>query len=127
MERDQSMGDALRSTIEDARDLLRGEIALAAVELRLELDRMRTGALLFTAAAVSAVIAAGLMLMAVAWAVVAGLAWPAWAGFAIVACVALCGAVLLALAGRRYLGGPHMPHTIATMKENLAWIRARTP
>lgn len=74
MERyDQSIADVLQSTIRHARDLLRGEIALARAELRVELGHIRAAALLFAAAAVSAVIAVVFLLTAAAWAIAAGL------------------------------------------------------
>jgi hypothetical protein len=40
----------------------------------------------------------------------------------------LLAAVGFAAVGRGYLNGhTRLPHTTATMKENLAWMRARTP
>jgi len=38
-----SIADVLRSTLHDAQDLVRGEIALAKAELRQEVGRIRTG------------------------------------------------------------------------------------
>jgi hypothetical protein len=121
-----SIADVLRTTLQHAQDLVRAEIALARSELRLELQRMRAAALLFAGAALSAAIAVIFLLTAAAWAIPAAFAWPAWTGFAIVGGAVLVAAVGLGLAGRAYAGGRPMPHTVATMKENLAWMRART-
>lgn len=124
---DQSIADVLRSTIHDAQDLVRGEIALAKAELREEVARVRGGAIALSTAAVTALIAVVFLLTAVAWAIPVMMAWAAWTGFAIVGGVLLIAALALGMMGRRRLNGHrHMPHTLDTMKENMQWMRART-
>ena len=124
---DDSIADLLRSTIRDAQELVRGEVALARAELREEARRIGAGAAALAAAAVAAVIAAVFLLTAVAWAIADVFGWPAWAGFAGVGAVVAIAGLVLAKRGRNRLNGDrHMPRTVDTMKENFRWMRART-
>lgn len=119
---DQSIADLLRTTFQDAQDLIRGEVALAKAELRQEVTRMRAGAVALTVAAVAGVIALMFLLTALAWVIPAMTGWPVWTGFAIVGGVALLAAIAFALMGRRRLSAErHMPLTMETMKENMRW------
>ena len=124
---ENSMADVIRSTIHDAQELVRGEIALAKAELRDELRRIGAGVAALAVAAAGALIAVIFLLTAAAWGIAAGFNVPAWAGFAIVGGVVLIAAALLAMMGRKRLNGQqHLPLTMATMKENMQWTRART-
>ena len=123
---DQSIADVIRSTIHDAQDLVRSEIALAKAEMRQEVRRVGAGAALMAAAAVGALIALVFLLTAVAWSIPALLQWPAWTGFALVGAVVLFAAIVLAMLGRnRFNTERHMPLTTDTLKENMQWTRAR--
>ena len=124
---DQSIGETLRSTIQDAQDLLRSEIALAKAELQAEVKTFGAAVVTLTAAAVSGLLALVFLLTALAWAVPPLLGWPVWSGFAMVGVLAAVAAAGLAMTGRKKLNGQrHMPLTSDTMKENLQWMRART-
>lgn len=124
---DDSLVDVLRTTIRDAQELLRSEIALARAELGQEIQRARTGVIALTAAAAAALIAVVFVLTAAAWAVPVLLGWPIWSGFALVGVVtAIAAALLLAMGRRRLNGQPHMRLTMKTMKENLKWMRTRS-
>lgn len=124
---DQSIADVIRSTIHDAQDLVRGEIALAKAELRDEVRRVGAGVAAFAAAGVAALIAVVFLLTALAWAIPAVMGWAAWTGFAIVGAIVLLAAAALAMVGRKRLNGErHMPLTVDTLKENMQWTRART-
>jgi hypothetical protein len=124
---DQSIVDVLKSTVQDAQDLLRSEIALAKSELREEVRTVGSGAAALGAAAVSGLVAVVFLLTALAWAVPPLLGWPVWSGFAIVGVLAAVAAAVLAMTGRSKLNSRrHMPLTSDTMKENLKWMRART-
>ena len=125
---DQSIVDVVRRAIHDAQELMRSEIALAKAEAREELSRLAGGAALLAAAAASVVIGLVFLLTAVAWGLSEGLAWPVWSGFAVVAVLMLVLSVILAVAGRsRIQSGARMPLTVETLKENVKWMRARTP
>jgi hypothetical protein len=126
---DGSIGDLIRSTIQDAQDLVRGEIALAKAELRQEVRRVGIGAGILAAAAVSGLVAIIFLLTALAWGIPAAANWPAWSGFAIVGGIVLVLAVVLGMMGKSRLsanGEGRMPLTVETMKENMQWTRART-
>jgi hypothetical protein len=124
---DNSIVDLLRSTIRDAQELVRGEIALARAELREEVRRVGSGAAMLVAAAVGALLALAFLMAAAALGIAAVLQWPTWTGFAIVGGVVALLAVVLGLKGRNQLNAErHMPRTVDTMKENLQWMRART-
>jgi hypothetical protein len=125
---DQSIADVLRSTIQDAQALISSEIALAKAELRAEVRTVGTGAAALAAAAVSGLIALVFLLTALAWAMPPLLGWPVWSGFAVVGLVVAVCAAGLAMTGRSKLNRHrHLPLTSDTMKENLEWMRARTP
>jgi hypothetical protein len=122
----QSIADLLRTTIQDAQDLVRGEIALARAELGQEVRRTGAALTMLAAAGLTAIIALVFLLTAVAWGIPAALAWPVWTGFAIVGGIVLVTAAALAMIGRNRLNGhPHMPLTVETMKETMQWTRAR--
>lgn len=122
---DQSIADVIRSTIQDAQDLVRGEIALAKAEMRQEVRRLSMGAALLAAAALSGIIAAVFLLTAVAWGIPAAMQWPAWTGFAIVGGFVFIVALVLAMVGRsRMSSDRYMPLTTDTLRENMQWTRA---
>ena len=124
---DQSIVDVLKSTVQDAQDLLRSEIALAKSELRAEVRTVGSGAAALGAAAVAGLVAVVFLLTALAWAVPPLLGWPVWSGFAIVGVLTAVVAAVLAMMGRSKLNSQrHMPLTSDTMKENVKWMRART-
>jgi hypothetical protein len=124
---ENSIVDVIKSTIHDAQDLVRGEIALAKAELRQEVSRVGAGVAMLAAAAVFGVIALVFLLTALAWGIPAAFAWPAWAGFAIVGALVLLVAGVLGMMGRSRLAAEQrMPLTMETMKENMQWTRART-
>ena len=125
---DHSIADVIRTTLHDAQDLIRGEIALARTELRQEVRRIGAGAVALTVAAVSAVVAIVFLLTALATGLAAALDWPAWAGFAAVGVIMLIIAAALGTVGRnRIRAEARMPLTAQTMKENMQWTQARKP
>ncbi|HXW04496.1 MAG TPA: phage holin family protein [Vicinamibacterales bacterium] len=123
---DNSIADVLKTAIQDAQDLVRGEIALARAEMREEVRRFGTAAAAIAAAAVTAIVSVVLLLTAAAWAISEILVWPVWSGFAIVGAVMAIAALVLGLLGRRRLAGErHMRLTVDTLKENMQWMRAQ--
>jgi hypothetical protein len=123
---DQSLADLIRSTLHDAQDLMRGEIALAKAELRQEVRKVGSGAAALAAAGVAALAAVMFLLTALALGLTNALGWPAWAGFAIVGGLVLVIALALAMMGkRRFNGEQRMPLTTETMRETMQWTRAR--
>jgi hypothetical protein len=123
---DESLADVLKSTVNDAHELLRGEINLAKVEMREEISRVAAGGALLAGAAAGALVAVVFFLTAAAWAIATLAEWPVWSGFAIVGLLTAVAAVVMGSIGRGRLNGHrHMPLTVDTLKENMQWIRAQ--
>ena len=117
----------IRSLMDDARELVREEIALARAEMREELSVVRRVGLAFGAAALLALIGAVLLCIAVGGAVADLFDVPAWVGYGIVALLLLIGAVVMVARGRAGLaaiGG--LPRTRESLQENLQWIRSQS-
>jgi protein-S-isoprenylcysteine O-methyltransferase Ste14 len=124
---EESMVDLLKGAIDDARELIAAEIALARAELQQEIARLKAGVAALAGAAFAGLVALLFLLTTVAWALSEGFGWPVWAGYGIVTLVMGIVAGALAYMGRAKLAsGPPMPKTVDTLKENMRWMRART-
>ncbi len=123
----ESIPDLIRGTIRDGLGLLRDEVVLARTELREEYARLKGGLMTAAAAAIVGVLATFMLLNTIAWGVAYAFEWPPWAGFAVVTLPLTAVAVVLATMGRNMLARDrYMPKSVATLKENAEWIRART-
>jgi hypothetical protein len=118
-ETDASIGGLVRGALDDVRELIRDEVALARAEMRQELNKARAAGVGFGVAAVALFFAAGCVVVALSLGIAAVLEWPAWSGFAIVAVLmAIVGAVGYS-AGRRAVSTVQpLPRTVHTLKEN---------
>jgi hypothetical protein len=117
----------VRSLLEDTRELIREEIALARSEIREEMTAVQTVGVAFGAAAVAGLIGLTILCVAIGGAVADVLNWPPWSGNAIVAVLLLTGAFLAVRYGRARLGAIRaLPNTTATLKENIAWIQNKS-
>lgn len=126
-QQEPSIAELLRTAIRDAQDLVRGEVALVKAELKEEARRIGTGVTMLAAAAITGIVALILLMTTAALGVSAALGWATWLGFAAVTGLMLLVTAVLAGVGRsRLASGRHLPKTMATMKENTEWIRART-
>ena len=124
---DQSVIDIIKTTVRDAQELVRSEIALAKAELREEGRRVSRGVGMLAGAAVAGLLALTFLMSTLAWGMADVFAWPIWAGFAAVTGLLLMVTAVLALLGRsKLVAERHLPKTTDTMKENSQWIRART-
>jgi hypothetical protein len=122
-----SIPGLVRSLLEDTRDLIREEIALARSEIREEMSAAQTVGIAFGAAAVAGLLGATILCVALGGAIADGLNWPAWAGYGIVAALLLGGAFFAARFGRTRLATIRaLPKTTETMKENIAWIQSKS-
>jgi peptidoglycan/LPS O-acetylase OafA/YrhL len=124
--RGRSLIGLIRELRRDVTALLRAELASARAELRLKASRLVAGIGMIAAAAVLVVIALSVLTAAL----VMGLAefMPGWLAALIVTLVLGVVAAGLALAGRRSLAkaSPPLPReTIASVKEDVTWIRNR--
>jgi pilus assembly protein TadC len=127
MAHDESIADLLRGALNDARDLVREEVALAKAEVREEVAKVRTAVLAFAAAALLATIGLLFALTALARGVAVAAGWNPWVGFALVALVLIVAAAAIGFFGYGVVSRErHMPRTQETLKENMAWMRGRT-
>jgi len=118
-ESDASMGTLVRSALDDVRDLLREEIALARAELRQELAKARRAAVGFGGAAVMGSFAGLFILAAIALGISEALRLPYWVGFGVVGILLAIVGGLFYVAGRRATVEMRgLPRTTEMMKEN---------
>jgi uncharacterized membrane protein YqjE len=114
-----SVSGLVRGALDDMRDLVREELALARVELRQEMSKAMAAGVQFGVAGVSLWFAATFLLVAMALGISALFGWPAWAGFGIVAALlAIAGAVFLGNGRRAIRTVQPLPHTVHSIKEN---------
>jgi uncharacterized membrane protein YqjE len=119
-ESEASVGTLIRGALDDTRDLIREEIALARVELRQEAGKLMAAGVQFGIAGVSLWFAGMFLLVAIALGIVALFAWPAWAGFALVSVIlGITGAVMLVSARHAMRRVEPLPRTVSSIKENL--------
>jgi fructose-specific phosphotransferase system IIC component len=123
----ESITALLRSLLDDARELIREEIALARAEIRDEITAAQTVGIAFASAALVGLIGATLLCVAVGGAVAYLLGWPAWAGYGIIAVLLLIAGYMLMNYGRKRLANVRaLPKTTETLKENVAWMQNRS-
>jgi hypothetical protein len=116
---DASAASLIRGAMDDARELIREEIALARAELRAEANRVSAGGIRLGMGGVLLMFAATLLLVAISLGIAALFDWPAWAGFGIVAIVLAIGGAIFASSGRSMLRRVEtLPRTKHTIKEN---------
>lgn len=114
-----SVRGLLHGALDDIRDLIREELALARVELRQEMSKATAAGMRFGIAGVSLWFCATFLLAALALGISALSGWPAWAGFGTVAVLlGITGAVFLAGGRRAIRSVQPMQHTVHTIKEN---------
>jgi hypothetical protein len=122
-----SISALLRGILMDLRTLIREEVALARIEIREQVGRVRAAVVSFAIAAVALACGGLLLLVALATGIADLLNWPVWAGFLIVAALlSLVGIVTLS-SGRKQLQHVHAvpEETVSTLKENSEWIAKR--
>ena len=122
-----SLRGLVQGLLEDTRDLIRAELALAKAEIREELSAVTTVGVAFGAAAFAAILGVTLLALAVGGALAYAFHWPAWAGDGIVAVLMLGSAWWLIGYGKGHLKKIRtLPKTTQTMKENLEWMQNRS-
>lgn len=118
-ETDASIGGLVRSALNDVRELVREELALARAELKQELGKASSAAVQFSVAGIALLLAATAFTIALALGISALFGWPSWAGFGIVAVLyGIIGAVMVSNARRRVRSVQPLPRTMHTLKEN---------
>lgn len=125
--RDEPISGLLRSLVADVGLIARREAELAKIELKEKASKAGVAIGLLVAGAAFALYALGVLIAAA----VLGLAivLPAWAAASIVALALIVIAAVLALIGRAKLreGAPYAPtRTLATVEEDIGWMRRET-
>ena len=123
----ESIGDLVRGILNDLRQLIREEVALARVEMREQASRAKLAASALGVAAAALAFGVMFLLVAIAVGIADLLDWPVWAGFLSMALLLTMGGVLMFAAGRRRLRMVHAvpEQTVETLKENSEWIAKR--
>ena len=123
----ESIGTLVKGILEDLRQLIRDEIALARVEVREQAGRAKLAAGALGAAAVALAFGCTFLLVAIAVGVADLLDWPVWAGFLAVALLLTVGGMVMLSTGRKRLRSVHAvpEQTVQTLKENSEWIARR--
>jgi Flp pilus assembly protein TadB len=115
----ESVPGLVKGALDDVRDLIREEVALARAELRYELSKVTAAGVQFGIAAVSLWFAGMFLLVAVALGLAALFSWPAWAGFAVVAVLLAVAGVVAFVGGRKAVRQVQpLPRTVDSIKEN---------
>ncbi len=117
----------VRGILNDVRDLIREEIALARAEIREEIGAVRTVAVAYGAAVGAAVLGVILLCIAIGNAIAYFLHWPEWTGYGIVGLVLLGIGYGLSVYGRGRMAEVRtLPKTTETVKENLEWMQNKS-
>jgi hypothetical protein len=115
----ESVTGLLRGALDDVRDLIREEVALARAEVRYEASKVATAGVQFGAAAVALGFAGMFLLIAAALGISTLFNWPAWAGFAVVSVLLAVGGLVAFMSGRSAVRNIQpLPRTIESIKEN---------
>jgi hypothetical protein len=115
----ESVTGLLRGALDDVRDLIREEVALARAEVRFEASKVATAGVQFGAAAVALWFAGMFLLIAAALGISTLFNWPAWAGFAVISVLLAVGGFVAFMSGRSAVRGIQpLPRTIDSIKEN---------
>ena len=117
----------IRSVLDDARELIREEVAVAKSEIREEMSAAQSVGMAFGAAAVTGIIALVLFCVALGSGIAYLFGFPSWAGYGIVAILLAVGAYVCITYGQRKLANLRaLPKTTATLRENMAWIQDKS-
>lgn len=120
---ERTLGQLVADAQTDVKDIVKGEIALAKLEIKADVSKGGKGAGMLVGAAIFGLFTLGFLLTAGAWAL--ALVLPTWAGFAIVGGVLLLITLVLALIGigalKKIKGKP--ARTIETSQKAVAAVK----
>lgn len=122
-----SISGMIRSVLDDARELIREEIAVARAEVREEMSAAQTVGVAFGAAAVAGITALVLFCAALGGAIADLFNWPTWAGLGVVALLLGAAAFMAVRYGQGQLTKIRaLPKTTSSLRENIAWIQDKS-
>ena len=120
-----TVAELLTGLMNDAKELLRQEVALAKHELRVELRKTVLAVMSLGIGIGIAAIGGLLLILMLVHLLHALTALPLWACYGIVGGLFAVGGVVLLVLGKNKLARIHTvpPETVKTMKENVQWIK----
>lgn len=114
----ESLTGLVRGALDDVRELIREEVALARAELRYEVGKATTAGVQFGIAGVALWFSLMFVLIAAALGIAQLFTWPAWAGFVTIGVVLGIVGLVAAMSGRRAVREVQpLPRTVGTIKE----------
>jgi hypothetical protein len=124
--RHETLTHTIGRVVDDVRELLREEVALAKAELRHEAAEFGSAAARIGAGAAAGLFALAFLLLGAAQGFADLVSWPAWGGYLAVAFVLGIGAAIAIITGRtRAKQIPALPRTTESLKETKEWMNTR--
>lgn len=123
---ERTLGQLVSDASTDLSNIVKGEIDLAKVEIKSDVQKAGKGGGMLAGAGVMALFMLGFLLTAAAWGISEGFGWPIWLGFLIVAIILGIIAGILAMVGLKSLkkvkGKPE--RTITNAQQTVATLKA---
>jgi uncharacterized membrane protein YqjE len=117
----------IRGVLDDARELIRGEIALAKLEVREEVAAAKSAGIALGAGATLAIAGLTVLCVAIAAAVADLTGISAWIAFGVMAILLAAVAYFLISAGRTQLTAIEiLPETRESLRETAAWLQSKS-
>ena len=122
---DRPISAVLQDIVGNVQDIIRAEVSLAKTELREQLAKARSAALLLAIGVVATIFACGIGLLALVLGL--SLIMPQWGAALVVAiALAIVSIVTLAVGLKRLRTIEAAPKTTATIRENVEWAKQLT-
>jgi uncharacterized membrane protein YqjE len=122
----RSFSDVLQDVVSNVQEIVRSEVRLAKTEIREEVAKAKSSALLLGAGAVTVIFATLFLLLVIVYAL--ALVMPSWAAALIVgAALAVVASVMLTAGIKRFKQIHPIPaRTVQIIKENVEWAKQHT-
>ena len=123
MNQERAISDVLQDILRNLQEIVRSEVRLAKIEIRDDARKAASSAVWIAAGTVGALSAWAFGLWTITFALSTRM--PMWAATLVVALVLACAASVLLVSGIRRVKrvNPLPVRTIASIKENVEWIR----
>ena len=123
MNQERAFSDVLQDILHNLQEIIRSEVRLARAEIRDDAKQTAASAVWLVAGAIGALSAWVFLLWTIAFALSTQMSM--WMATLLVAVVMACAAAVLIPAGLRRMKriNPMPERTIASIKENVAWIK----
>ena len=123
MNQERALSDVLQDILRNLQDIVRSEVRLAKVEIRDDARQAASSAIWIAVGTIGALSAWAFLLWTITFALSTRMSM--WAATLIVALVLGCAASVLVVGGIRRMRriNPIPERTIASIKENVEWIR----